>query len=436
MTWLNAISFLGIFLLALAAWLFSGQKRVINWKVVIWGVGLQLAFAFFIFRVPAGVKFFLAMNELVVSILNSATAGIKFLFGRLAIPPGAVGEGGETSLGFILAVQSLPTVVFFSALVGMLYYLKVMPFLIRLFARIFTRLMKVSGAEALCVSSNIFLGVESSVVVRPYLDQMTISELGTILTAGMATIASSVLSVYVMVLKEALPTIAGHLVSASLLSAPAALLTSKLIFPETEKPLTLGLEVRPYYEKEDNLIMAIINGANAGLKLLGGIIALLLAFLGLMALLDFFLGWGGGHLNRWLGLSFSWKIANILSYVFYPFTLAMGVHPHDALAVAGLLGERVVATELVSYQHLAGLMKAGAFIDPRSPVIASYALCGFAHVASLAIFVGGIGALAPGRLKDLSRIGLKALVAATIACLITGAVAGLFAAGSTVLGGP
>lgn len=433
MSYLNAVSFLGIFLLSLVAWLFSGQKKVINWKVVVWGLGLQLAFAFFIFMVPAGVKLFLMINDLVVNILNSATAGIKFLFGRLAIPPGSSGEGGEPSLGFILAVQSLPTVVFFAALVGMLYYLKVMPFLIKIFARIFTRLMKVSGAESLCVSSNIFVGVESSVVVRPYLEQMTRSELGTILTAGMATIASSVLSVYVMVLKEGLPTIAGHLVSASLLSAPAALLTSKLIFPEVEKPVTLGLEVQPYYEREDNLIMAVINGANAGLKLLGGIIALLLAFLGLLALLDLFLGWGGGHLNRLLGISFDWKISTILGYVFYPFTLVMGVHPHDALVVAKLLGERAVATELVAYQHLAELIKSGVFVDPRSPVIASYALCGFAHVASLAIFVGGIGALAPTRIKDLSRLGLRALVAATLACLITGAVSGLFASGTTIL---
>lgn len=435
MSYQNILSFIGIFVLALVAWLFSSHKKIINWKVVFWGITLQLLFAFFIFLVPAGTKIFLAINNLVVKVLDSATAGIKFLFGRLAIPPGATSEAGEPSLGFILAIQSLPTVVFFAALVGALYYLKVMPFLIQLFARIFTRLMKVSGAESLCVSSNIFVGVESSVVVRPYLEQMTVSELGTILTAGMATIASSVLSIYVMVLKDGLPTIAAHLISASLLSAPAALLTSKLIFPETGQPLTLGLNVKPYYEREDNLIMAIINGANSGLKLLGGIVALLLAFLGLLALVDLVLGWFGGELNQLLDWSFNWKLSNILSYVFYPFTLAMGVNPHDATLVARLLGERVVVTELVSYQHLAELIKAGAFSDPRSAIIASYALCGFAHVASLAIFVGGIGALAPSRLKDLSRLGFKALVAATLACLITGAVAGIFTTGSSVLFG-
>lgn len=435
MSYLNLVSFGGLVILALVAWLFSSNRKVVNWKVVGWGLGLQLLFAFVIFLVPAGGRIFLVINEVVVRVLDSATAGIKFLFGPLALPPGTSNESGETSPGFILAFQALPTVVFFAALVGALYYLKVMPFLIRLFARVFTRLMKISGAESLCVSSNIFVGVESSLVVRPYLPQMTSSELATILTAGMATIASSVLSVYVMILRGGLPTIAGHLVSASILSAPAALLTAKLMFPETEKPVTLGLDVKPYYEKEDNLIMAIINGAQSGLKLLGGIVALLLAFLGLLALLDLVLGWLGGQLNHLLGWSFNWQVSGILSYVFYPFTLVMGVSPQDASLVARLLAERVVATELVSYQHLAGLLQAGAFHDPRSAIIASYALCGFAHVASLAIFVGGIGALAPGRLKDLSRLGLKALLAATLACLITGAVAGVFYTGPSVLFG-
>jgi len=431
----NLLSLVGLIILGLVAWLFSSHKKIINWKVVLWGIGLQLLFAFFIFLVPAGSKVFLLVNELVVRILDSATAGIKFLFGRLALPPGTTNEAGETSIGYILAFQALPTVVFFAALVGALYYLRIMPFLIQLFSRVFTKLMKVSGAESLCVSSNIFVGVESSLVVKPYLEKMTISELGTILTAGMATIASSVLSLYVMILRAELPTIAGHLVSASILSAPAALLTSKLIFPETGQPLTLGLEVKPYYEKEDNLIMAIINGANSGLKLLGGIVALLLAFLGLLALADLMLGWLGGQVNHLLGWNFSWQLSSILSYVFYPLVLAMGVNPHDISLVSGLLAERVVATELVSYQHLAELLKAGAFHDPRSVLIASYALCGFAHVASLAIFVGGIGALAPSRLKDLSRIGFKALLAATLACLITGAVAGIFFTGSSVLFG-
>ncbi|MGB9892896.1 MAG: Na+ dependent nucleoside transporter N-terminal domain-containing protein, partial [Candidatus Saccharicenans sp.] len=173
----NLLSLAGIFFLGLVAWLFSSHKKIINWKVVFWGISLQLLFAFIIFMVPAGSRIFLVINEVVVKILDSATAGLQFLFGRLALPPGTTNEAGETSIGYILAFQALPTVVFFAALVGALYYLKVMPFLIQLFSLIFTRLMKVSGAESLCVSSNIFVGVESSLVVRPYLEKMTISEL-------------------------------------------------------------------------------------------------------------------------------------------------------------------------------------------------------------------------------------------------------------------
>jgi len=431
----NLVSFAGIFVLAGFAWLCSTDRRVVNWRVVFWGIGLQLAVAFFIFVVPAGTRFFLFVNRAVGTVLESATAGTKFIFGRLALPPGATNEAGETSLGSFLAFQALPTIIFFAALIGALYYLKIMPFFVRLFARVFTRLMRTSGAESLSVSANIFVGVESALVVQPHLKDMTRSELCTILTAGMATIASTVLAMYVVILQGQMPTIAGHLVSASLLGAPAALLMSKLIMPETESPVTRGLSIQPSYEREDNLIMAIINGANSGLKLLGGLVALLLAFLGLLALLDLLLGWSGGWLNRWLGWNFNWSLKTLLGYIFYPFTLVMGVPPPDALEIAKLVGERTVATEVVAYGHLSDLMSRGTLTDPRSAVIAAYALCGFAHVASLAVFIGGTGALAPTRLKDLSQIGARALLAATLACLMMGAVAGTFyTQGSVLLG--
>jgi CNT family concentrative nucleoside transporter len=429
----NLVSALGIVVLLGIAWLCSSRRRIVNWRVVIWGTALQLFFALFIFVVPAGTKVFLFLNKIVVIVLDSATAGTRFIFGRLALPPGAANEAGETSLGSILATQGLPTIIFFAALMGALYYLKVMPFFIRIFSRIFTRLMRISGAESLSVSSNIFVGVESSLVVQPHLAEMTLSELATILTAGMATIASTVLALYVFILQGVFPTIAGHLISASFLAAPASVIMAKLIIPETEKPTTLGLDVRPHYEREDNLIMAIINGAFSGLKLLGGIITLLIAFLGLLALVDLVLGWFGGNLNNWLGWNFSWSLKSLLGYAFYPFTVILGVPPSDALNIAKLLGERSVATEVVSYQHLADLMTKGALVHPRSALIASYALCGFAHVASLAIFVGGTGALAPSRIKDLSRVGLRALLAATLACLMTAAVAGVFCTETSIL---
>jgi CNT family concentrative nucleoside transporter len=431
----NLISFLGLFVLAAAAWLFSSNRKVINWRVLGWGVGLELLVAFFIFVVPAGAKVFLWVNNAVASLLDTATAGTKFVFGRLALPPGAVNEAGETSLGYFLAFQGLPTIIFFAALLGALYYLKIMPFIVRLFARIFTRLMRISGAEALSVSANIFVGVESALVVRPHLKDMTRSELCTIITAGMGTIASTVLAMYVMMLQKQIPTIAGHLVSASFISAPACIVMAKLIMPETEKPLTLGIDVKPHYDREDNLMMAIINGAWEGLKLLGGILTLLIAFLGILALVNLGLGWGGGLLNGLFGWHVRWSLEVFLGYLMYPFTLVIGVPPSDALAVANVLGERTILTEVFSYKHLADLLASGAIHDPRSAIIASYALCGFAHVASLAIFVGGTSALVPSRVRDISRLGFRALLAATLACLMTGAIAGTFYTGASVLFG-
>lgn len=431
----NLVSFLGIFIIAGFAWVCSTNRRVVNWRVVFWGISLQLIFAFFIFVVPVGAQFFLVINKVVVVVLESATAGTRFVFGRLGLPPGATNEAGETSLGYFLAFQGLPTIIFFASLVAGLYYLKIMPLFIKGFAYVFTKLMRISGAESLCASSNIFVGIESALVVKPHLNEMTKSELVTILSAGMGTIASTVLALYVFYLQGELPTIAGHLVSASVLSAPAAVVMAKLIVPETETPKTLGVNVKPHYEREDNLIMAITNGAWNGLRLLGGIVTLLIAFLGILALLDLILGFLGGYLNDLIGLNFEWTFKSILGYIFYPFAIILGIPPSDAFEIAKIIGERTVATEVVSYQRLSALMAEGTLVHPRSAIIASYALCGFAHIASLAIFVGGIGALAPNRMKDLSRMGFKALLAATLACLMTGAVAGtFFSHGSILLG--
>lgn len=432
----NLVSLMGIFALAGFAWLCSSDRKIVNWRVLAWGIGLQALFAVFIFVVPAGGAVFLWVNKAVVAVLDSATAGTKFVFGRLALPPGAVNESGETSLGYFLAFQGLPTIIFFAALLSALYYLRIMPLVVRVFARIFTRLMRISGAEALSVSSNIFVGVESALVVKPHLGDMTESELGTILTAGMGTIASTVLAMYVLMLQAEIPTIAGHLVSASFISAPACVVMAKLIMPETGRPLTLGEDVAPHYDRPDNLIMAVIAGAGDGLKLLGGIITLLIAFLGILALLNLGLGWAGGLLNGLFGWHVSWSLESLLGYVFYPFTLVLGVPPADALQVARVIGERTVTTEVVSYGHLARLLAEGSLRDPRSAIIASYALCGFAHVASLAIFVGGVAAIVPARMRDLSRLGFRALLAATLACLMTGAVAGTFYTGSSLLFGP
>ncbi|MCP4722846.1 MAG: nucleoside transporter, partial [Desulfobacteraceae bacterium] len=361
-------------------------------------------------------------------VLGTASEGAKFVFGSLALPPGVQG-----SFGFILAFQAFPTIIFFSALVSVLYYYRVLPFIIRQFARLFTRVMRISGAESLCVASNIFVGVESAFTIRPYIDKMTRSELCTILTAGMATVASNVLAFYVFTLQAQFPSIAGHLISASFLSAPAALVMSKLIFPETGTPQTLGRVVDIHYEKDAALFEAIINGATSGLKVIFSIVALLIAVMGLVALVDLILGSAGGMVNQWIGTSMDWSLKHILGYVFYPFALIIGVPPVDAGIISQIIGERIILTEVVSYQDLALALSQNSLTHPRSAVVAAYALCGFAHVASMAIFVGGITALAPKRTSAISGVAVKALIAATFACLMTACVAGTFYTNTSLL---
>ncbi|MGA7828761.1 MAG: nucleoside transporter C-terminal domain-containing protein [Geobacteraceae bacterium] len=429
----NLISFCGIFLLAGFAWLLSADRRSVRWRLLGWGVGIQLLFASFIFLFPAGTSLFLAANDAIVRVLDAATAGSRFLFGRLAIPPGATGGTGETSLGFILAFQAFPTIVFFSALMAILYYYGIMQRIIRVFARFFSRFMGVSGAESLVAASNIFTGVESALAVRPFLSGMTRSELCTILTVGMATVSSNVMALYVFTLKPQFPTIAGHLMSASILSAPAALVLSKFLVPETGRPETLGLAVLPEVERESSLFEAIINAANTGIRVIVGISGLLLAVLGLVALADMLLSGIGGYLNSLLGTTLPCSFRDILGLVFYPFTLVLGIPPDDAGLIARLIGERVVLTEVVSYQDLSLALAAKQILHPRSAVIAAYALCGFAHVASMAIFVGGVAAIAPDRTRDLSGVAVRALVAATLACLMTACVAGTFYNGNALL---
>ena len=431
----NLVSFAGIFVLVGFAWILSADKKNMNWRVIFWGIGLQILIALFIFIVPAGSKLFLVVNDIVVSILDSASAGAKFVFGRLALAPGQTSETGEESLGFILAFQAFPTIIFFSALIAILYYFGIMSLVIRGFAYVFTKLMRVSGAESLVTASNIFFGIESTLTVKPYLSRMTDSEICTTLTAGMATVASNVLALYVFSLKAQFPTIAGHLVSASLLSAPAALVMSKVIFPEKQSPETLGVHVRPFYEKEKSLFEAIINGANSGVKMIVGIVALLIAVLGLVALADLLLSAVGTKINLLFGIEGQWSLKAIFGYIFYPFTLILGIPLSDAGTVSKIIGERLIVTEVVAYKDLAVALEHNLLQYERSTVITTYALCGFAHLASMAIFVGGISALAPDRVRNIGGVALRALLAATLACLLTACVAGtFFTEGSILLG--
>ncbi len=418
---MNWLSLIGMLILILFAWLISENKKNQNFRLIIGVIILEFIVGFLLFRLEWGLILFEKINLIVIKLANIASEGSRFLFGPLAISPGQDG-----SLGFILFFQALPTIVFFSAFISILYYFRIMNLLIESFAFIFNKLFRISGAESLVAASNIFVGIESILTVRPLISQMTRSELHTILTAGLATVASNVMAVYIFSLQHVFPQIAGHLVTASILSAPAAILFSKIIVPETGQPLTLGKHVQVEFQKENSLIESIINGSNAGLKLIFGIVALLLSVIGMVSLIDNILMYGFSFLGKEISL----KV--ILGYLFYPFVWGLGIPEKDIFNIATIIGERLILTEVYSYQRLAEMLQ-NQQIELQSAVVASYVLCGFTHFASLAIFTGGIQALIPERTKTLASISIKALIAATLADLFTGSIASFFYSGSSYL---
>jgi CNT family concentrative nucleoside transporter len=422
---LHGVSAVGFLAFAGIAWLFSADRKTISWKTVAWGLALQLLIGLLVFRLPGSRQLFLWLNDAILALLNSSKSGTKFLLGPLAAEPGESG-----SLGFILAFQVLPVVIFFSAFTAALYHLRLLQPVVRVFAKVFHRTLGISGAEALYGASQIFVGIEAALVVRPYLERMTRSELLMLLTTGMCNVASSTLGLYVAFLKEVFPQIAGHLLSASVLSIPAGVVMAKMFLPETSTPETL-VHVPPEdpSTRSRNLMAAIIEGATDGLKLAAGIATLLIAMLGLVALIDAVLRLP----SAWLGLRQPLTLVTLLSWAFYPLVVLLGIPFADVPKAAWLLGERVILTEVVSYQDMAQIAAAGGFVDPRTVVILSYALCGFAHIASVAIFVGGTAALAPSRRDELASFGLRALLAATLATLMTACVAGMFSTGEGVL---
>jgi len=421
----HAVSLAGFVIFAGVAWLFSSNRRAVAWKTIVWGVALQLIIGLIVFRLPVSHRILLWLNDAVLVLLNASKSGSVFLLGPLAASPGEAG-----SVGFILVFQVLPVVIFFAAFTAVLYHLRVLQIFVRLFAKLFHRTMRISGAESLSSAANIFVGIESALVIRPYLERMTRSELLLILTTGMGTVASSTLGVYVAFLTGVFPEIAGHLISASILAIPACVVVSKLLIPETETPETLAA-VPPEDEsaRSKNLIGAIIEGAMDGLRLAAGICALIIAILGVVALVDKLLGVA----SSWFGMAEPLSMVRILGWLFYPFAFLLGVQTSDVPITARLLGERVILTEVFSYNHLSQVISNGQITDPRTVVILSYALCGFAHVAAMAIFVGGTAALAPSRRDDLASLGLRALLAATLATLMTGCVAGILTGSEGIL---
>jgi CNT family concentrative nucleoside transporter len=423
MSWLNIVSLGGWIALAAIAWLIGGCRRPLPWKTVRGAALLMFALGAVVFLVRQTRPLLVGLNDIVIAVLESGNAGALYFFGPLALGPGQSTELGEPSIGVVLAAQILPAVIFFAALMAAFYHLRILQPLVKLFGMLFHRTLGLSGAESLAGSSNIFFGVESATTVRPYLEQMTRSELLTLLTCGMATVASTTLAFYVHLLKDVFPQIAGHLISASFLSIPAAAIASKLILPESEHPETMG-KVPPIHESQrhGNTMSALAAGAWDGLKLAAGILTFLIAILGVVALIDLGLANSTAPFAESLGGEID--IARLLGWIFTPFAWLLGIESADLIVAGRLLGSRLVLTEIPAYQELAALAESGA-LAPRSLLILSYALCGFTHVASVGIFVGGVAALAPSRRDDLAGLGLKALAGATIATMMTGALAGM-----------
>lgn len=416
----------GFFVITAFAWV-TGDRRRVDRRTVVGSMVLIWAVGFLTFWLPWSRQILGWVNDVLVAVLNASQKGTIFLFGPLAIGPGQKLADGATSVGFILAVQVLPSVIFFSALVAGLYYLNIMQAAIRFFARIFYRVMRLSGAESLAGSANIFVGIESSLTIRPYLKSMTRSELLTLLTCMMATVASSILAVYVMALKDVFPQIAGHLVSASVISIPCAVLISKVSLPESEVPVTSGVRIETLSMgdeafKSGNFITALMDGGAQGVRMAVGIATLLIVALGLEAIVDLALGlfpaiWGEPI-----------TLARMLGWLSWPFVVLLGLRPDEWQAAAQILGARFIEGEVPAYFTLAaGQAATPPVFSPRSLTVMTYALCGFVHVASLGIFVGGVAALVPERVRDISTIGLRAFWTSFLATLLTGCVAGILA---------
>ncbi len=422
---------MGFLVLAALGWAAGGFARPVRWRTVLGSVGLMLIIGLLVFAVPGSRTVLIAINDAVVALLTAGGEGALFLFGPLAVGPGSSTPAGEPSVGFVLAAQVLPAVVFFAALMAASYHLGIVQPIVRLLARLFHRTLGLSGAESLAGGSNVFVGVESAMAVRPYLASMTRSELLTLMTCGMSTVAATTLALYVLFLRDTFPLIAGHLVSASVMSIPAAAMVSKLILPEIDQPATLGrVPDGQVGDPQPNTLAALMTGSSDGLRMAAGIAALLIAVLGVVALVDLALTTVttplAGALDGPLDLS------RILGWLFMPLAWLLGIEGADLQDAARILGARTVLTEVVAYQQLAEIAS-NQQVSARTIVILSYALCGFAHLASVGIFVGGISALAPDRRTDLAVLGPKALIGATLATLMTGALAGVFYAGQESL---
>jgi len=405
---------LGLLTMLGLAYAFSTNRRAIRLKTVAWGLGLQLVFAVFVLRVETGRRVFQKAGDVVNRLLSYAFVGSEFVFGEL---------GKQAShLGFYFAFQVLPTIIFIAAFFAVLYHYGVMQFVIKIAAWIMTRVMGASGAESLNVAASIFMGqTEAPLTIRPFLPDLTRSELMTVMTSGMAHVSGGIMAAYIAFGIEP-----KHLLSAVIMTAPGTLLMAKMLVPETEEPKTAGRVVmsedEEKTEKEENLLGAVARGTTDGLHLALNIAAMLISFLALIALTNGILGgvhnWLAGHGILWFPAS----LEKIFGVLFAPIAWVIGIPWHDCGVIGNLLGTRMVLNELVAFSML-GPMRAG--LDPRSFTIATFALCGFANLSSIGIQIGGIGALAPNKKSELARLGIRAMLAGTMANLMSASIAGM-----------
>ena len=396
---------LGIVAILGLAYFMSNNRRAIRWKVVAWGLGLQVAFAIFVLRIPIGSEIFRRLGSFVTSILHFSYAGSSFVFGELGKP--------DSSLGVIFAFQILPAIIFVSALFAMLYYLGVMQVVVRAFAVVMSRFLGASGAESLNVGASIFMGqTEAPLTIRPFLPRMTQSELMTVMTSGMAHVSGSIMAAYIAFGVEA-----RHLLTAVIMTAPGTIMMAKMFEPETAIPETYGNVKLDIPKTDVNLVDAAARGTGEGLHLMLNVIAMLVSFIALIALLNGGMGWVHGH-AAW----FPANMQTVLAWAGRPVAWLLGVPWQDSGAIGGLIGTRAVLNEFIAFAQL-GEMKAA--LDPRSFTIASFALAGFANFSSVGIQIGGIGALAPERKGDLARLGFRAMLAGTLANFISAAIAGI-----------
>ncbi|MEL6193702.1 MAG: nucleoside transporter C-terminal domain-containing protein [Bacteroidota bacterium] len=423
---------LGTLAMIFFGWLMSENRKKINWRLVASGLVLQLVFAILVLKVPFVKDVFASIAGAFVEILNFTAAGSAFLFEGLV--------NDVNTFGYIFAFQILPTIVFFSALMSVLYYLGILQKIVFGFAWLMKRTMKLSGAESLAAAGNIFVGqTEAPLLVTPYLEKMTRSEIMSLMTGGMATIAGGVFAAYIGYLGGTDPVqqqlFATHLLSASIMSAPAALVAAKLIVPETKEVLQ-DLSV-PRERIGSNVLDAITNGSRDGLRLAINVGIMIMVFIAFMDMINFFLAKqiGNIHVGSAPSLNeaiegatngkYQFNLQYILGMLFAPIAWILGVPKEDMVVVGQLLGEKTVLNEFVAYVSLADLKEAGAIVHYKSILIATYALCGFANFSSIGIQIGGIGALANGQRKTLAQLGFKALIGGTIAAFMTASLAGM-----------